>query len=294
MLEHLTSDPSLPERTVIIGARGFVGSAIRSRITAAGADYLALGRDEIDLLDARAPAALRERLRDGDALIMVSAQAPCKTRAGLLSNLRMMESVCSALEDVSPSHVVYISSDAVYRDSPDPLREDSCADSTSLHGLMHRAREGMLTHSLRAPLAILRPSLLYGADDPHNGYGPNRFRRTAAQDHRIDLFGNGEEQRDHVFVDDLAELAYRVLAHRSRGVLNVATGRAHSFREIAETITALMDDAVQIVPSPRQSPIVHRHFDPTTCLKAFPDFQYTELAEGLALTQAREAKRKEL
>ena len=28
-------------------------------------------------------------------------------------------------------------------------------------------------------MASLRPSLLYGIGDPHNGYGPNRFRRQA-------------------------------------------------------------------------------------------------------------------
>jgi nucleoside-diphosphate-sugar epimerase len=294
MLDHLSADPHLPDRTVILGARGFVGGAIRSRLTAAGVELLAFGRSDIDLLDGSAPSALRERLRDGDALVVVSAQAPCKTRTGLLSNLRMVESVCAALEDITPSQVIYVSSDAVYRDSLDPLREDSCADAQGLHGLMHRAREAMLLHAVRAPLAILRPSLLYGADDPHNGYGPNRFRRTAVQDRRIDLFGDGEEQRDHVFIDDLAELVKRVLDHRSRGVLNVATGAAHSFREVAQAVAALSDEAVDIVPSPRQSPIVHRHFDPTACFKAFPDFHYTGLAEGLSLTQAREAAGKEL
>jgi len=38
---------------------------------------------------------------------------------------------------------------------------------------------------------------------------------------------------------------------------------------------------VEIRSTPRQTPIVHRHFDTTACLKAFPAFRYTPLEEGL-------------
>ncbi len=74
---------------------------------------------------------------------------------------------------------------------------------------------------------MLRPTLIYGAADPHNGYGPNRFCRLAAAGEEIVLFGEGEERRDHVAVEDVAEIAFRVLMRRSRGVLNLATGDVH-------------------------------------------------------------------
>ena len=41
----------------------------------------------------------------------------------------------------------------------------------------------------------------------------------------INLFGNGEERRDHVYIDDVAELMVRVLAHRSVGALNIRQRR---------------------------------------------------------------------
>ena len=46
---------------------------------------------------------------------------------------------------------------------------------TSMHGMMHLAREIAFRRRAKAPLAILRPSLIYGAGDPHNGYGPTAF-----------------------------------------------------------------------------------------------------------------------
>jgi nucleoside-diphosphate-sugar epimerase len=166
----------------------------------------------------------------------------------------------------------------VYADSDRPLTEASCASPGSLHGAMHLAREVMF-RELKAPLAILRPSLLYGAADPHNGYGPNRFRRLAAKGEEIVLFGEGEERRDHVFIDDVAEIAVRVLFRRSTGVLNIATGEVHSFMEIARKISS-----AKIRTTSRSGPMPHngyRPFDAAATRQAFPDFRYTSLDEGL-------------
>jgi UDP-glucose 4-epimerase len=136
---------------------------------------------------------------------------------------------------------------------------------------------------------MLRPTLIYGADDPHNGYGPNRFRRLANANEDITLFGEGEERRDHVFIEDVAEIALRVLTHRSQGALNIATGTVHSFRSVAEQVIALAPNKVRISGSPRNGPMPHngfRPFDPTAASVAFPDFTFTQLETGLAKAQS--------
>ena len=111
---------------------------------------------------------------------------------------------------------------------------------------MHLAREIMLRAALKLPLAILRPTLIYGADDPHNGYGPNRFRRLAAKGEAITLFGEGEESRDHVHIADVAALVSATLHQRSTGTLNIATGKSTSFREVAEMVAAHSGGSVKI------------------------------------------------
>lgn len=285
MLHHHHATPQAPARVVILGAQGFVGKASSELLAARGVPVLALGRAEVDLLAADASDKLTSLLRPDDALLVIAAKAPCKDTAMLLDNIRMMQAVCAALAAAPVAHVVYVSSDAVYRDSDGPLNEESCAEPGSLHGAMHLAREVMLKSVVKAPLAVLRPSLLYGAADPHNGYGPNRFRRLAAAGAEIVLFGEGEERRDHVLIDDVAELIARVLVHRSAGTLNIATGEVHSFRAIAEQTIALAKAPVALRGSPRQGAMPHngyRPFDPAATRRAFPDFRYTALADGLA------------
>lgn len=291
MLEHSLSAAADPARVVVLGAGGFVGGATTNLLNDAGIPVLALGRAEIDLLSDGVATALAAILAPDDSLVVVSAHAPCKNAEMLRENIAMMETVCAAIASQPVVHVVYISSDAVYGDEPVPLTEESPTAPGSLHGVMHLARELMLRECADAPLAVLRPTLIYGAADPHNGYGPNRFRRLAAAGEDIDLFGEGEERRDHVLIDDVAELVVGVLRHRSAGELNLATGHVASFRDIAETIVSLYGSDIAVRNNERVGPMPHngyRPFDPAATLAAFPDFSYTSLDDGLTRIRDKE------
>ena len=287
MLHHQNPSPKLPTRVVVMGSAGFVGSALVKTLAARGASVLALTRRDIDLLASDAQDKLASMLRPDDTFVAVAARAPCKNVLMLTENMKIVESMVGALTKSPVSHVVNISSDAVYADSPEPLTEDSVTAPTSLHGVMHLARE-LAFQEVRTPFATLRPSLLYGAADPHNGYGPNRFRRLANEGKEIVLFGEGEERRDHVLIDDVAELIARVVERRSTGSLNIVTGKMNSFREIAELVTASAPKRVAIKGSPRSGPMPHngyRPFDSSSTREAFPDFTYTALPDGITKAQ---------
>jgi UDP-glucose 4-epimerase len=283
-LRHQLSSPTRPERVVVVGAGGFVGGAIASRLRAANIDVLPLGRGDVDLLSANGGASLARLLRPSDSVVFASARAPCRDLGMLIDNMRMVQTVLSALAEVAPLHILNISSDAVYGDEPVPITEAQPAAPTTMHGVMHLAREIALGGAVGDRLAHLRPTLIYGAADPHNGYGPNRFRRLAEAGQEIVLFGQGEERRDHVLVDDVAELAVRVVLQRSTGILNVATGDVHSFRSVAELAVGLAGTGATIRGTPRVGPMPHngyRPFDPAATRTAFPDFSYVALAEGM-------------
>jgi UDP-glucose 4-epimerase len=292
VLRHLNGKSAHPARVVVLGAGGFIGGVVAARFAASGTPVVGLARKQLDLLDADAAARLADLLRPEDALVVVSARAPCKTPAMMRENIDMMAAVCEALARRSAGHVIYISSDAVYADGPLPLTEASPAAPTSLHGAMHLAREQMLLVAAGAfPVAILRPTLVYGAGDPHNGYGPNRFRRHANRGEKIALFGEGEERCDHVDVEDIAEIVGLAAEHRSAGILNIATGAVASFRELAQKTVALAGRQVAIEGSPRSGPMPHngyRSFDPAATHSAFPGFRYTGIDAGLARAQAQE------
>jgi UDP-glucose 4-epimerase len=294
MLIHSHSTPVSPSRVVVLGARGFVAAAVIRRLEADQIPVRALSAAELDLTDAASPAALAGLLRAEDAVVFVSALTPDRGRdiGTMMLNLRMGQHVCAALAARPVRHLVYLSTDAVYADAANPVRETSCTQpGPGFHGTMHVARERMLVETARTasiPLTLLRPSLLFGPGDTHNGYGPNRFVRTAMAERQIALFGGGEEKRDHVFIDDVAAVIAAVLQRRSTGTLNLATGSSVSFHDIAQQVRALVGDDVQVHTSARANPVTHRHFDVSALLAALPAFRFTPLRTGLA-TMIRQA-----
>lgn len=292
MISHRLSNPTDPARVVVLGASGFVGSHLVEHLASQGIHTLAIGSSQIDLSRQEAVAELKETIKEDDSVVFISALTPDKGRdiATMMKNLAMGEHVSNFLESSPFAHLVYIGTDAIYPDSVSLVDEDTHCGPNGIHGAMHLARELMLKYALRdknTPYITLRPSLLYGTGDTHNGYGPNRFLRSAESGQPISLFGEGADKRDHVYIKDLANIIAMCLTHQSEGILNVATGASVSFQSVADVISDLGKDTgldVKIEHATQGSAVSHRHFDTSACIKAFPGFSYTSLQDGLAET----------
>ena len=290
-MTHRNSVAASPARVVVLGASGFIGGALLAGLRRHGLHVLGLSSRELDLASQGAGSRLAALLRPDDAVVFGSAITRDKGRdvRTMMRNLSMGAHVAAAIEECPCSQVVYYSSDAVYpSDAPNPVSEATACAPTDLYGLMHLVRERMLADTLAplgVPLAVLRPSIVYGADDTHGSYGPNRWMRTIPRGEGMTLFGEGEERRDHVYIDDVVEITRLVLVHRSEGVLNIATGSSHSFADVA-AMTASATGQSALHSAPRVMPITHREYDVTALRTAFQGFRPTPLAVGLERTWA--------
>jgi UDP-glucose 4-epimerase len=284
VIAHGHAEPRKPARVVLLGARGFIAGALHQRLRAQGFNVLAIGSSDIDLTHSSATDKLSGALNASDAVVMLAALTPDKGRdiATLMKNLAMMQHLCAALERTRCAHLAYFSSDAVYPFAAGRVTEATPVSPQDLYGAMHLTREAMARSLPNVPLLVLRPTLVYGAGDTHNAYGPNRFRRSAQKDGRIQLFGEGEETRDHIHIDDVAAITLRCLERRSTGTLNLATGTSASFRQVADLVARQFSRRIEVSRAPRANPITHRHYDITNLLKAFPDFRFIGIEEGLA------------
>jgi nucleoside-diphosphate-sugar epimerase len=287
-LSHAHSSPQKPDRVVVVGSSGFIGVRLIRACAAEGIPAVGLSSGDVDLADASAGPRLAERLRPKDVLVFLAALTPNRGRDSrtLMRNLLMAQAVCEASRAVELTQVVYASSDTVYAFDAGLISEMTPAAPTELYGAMHRMRELMLAAELKAPLAILRYTAIYGAGDTHDSYGPNRFLRQALTDACIPLFGNGEETRDHLHIDDAVAILMRVILRGSTGLLNLASGTSETFHAVANMIAAQVaadrGRPIRIEASARQNAVTHRHFDTTDLIRAFPDVRFTALTDGLA------------
>ena len=224
-------------KIVVVGSKGFIGRSIFDYLKTENFEVQGFSRAEIDLEIENSVNNLADIINDGDVVVFAAAKAPVKSVTGFKQNLTILENFMNAIKNKHISYLLNISSDAVYPDIKDLISEELLPSPLGLHGAMHMTRE-LALNSSGLPVGHIRPTLVYGPGDPHNGYGPNRFVRQALKLGRITLIGKGEEVRDHIHISDVTSLAISMVKSRILGIVNAVTGTGLSFYEIASTVAS--------------------------------------------------------
>ena len=261
-----------------MGKSGIISSNLQKLLKKKRINFIAFGRSSIDLRNRENFKILKKKIRSGDVVIFISAKAPVKTFEMFMENLKICEVVCDGLKNKKISQLIYISSDAVYSDTKNKIFENSECLPDSLHGQMHLLREKILIYKFRKILCILRPTLIFGAGDTHNGYGPNRFINLAIKNKNINIFGNGEERRDHIFVEDVINIIFKCIINNARGILNLASGKVYSFKHIAKQIISLSKSKSKLKKIKRLGPIPHNGYRPFNIKLLQKNFKNVELS----------------
>ena len=244
-------------RIVILGGNSFVASNFINLLKKNKKKFLPIFKKNIDLTNTNSIKKLSRVLKKNDSLVFISAIAPVKNFKMLIQNLDMCKNVYEALKKKKINYLLYVSSDAVYSDSKKRLTEQSETKPDNLHAFMHLMRENILK-LLNIKLCIVRPTLVYGSNDSHNGYGPNQFIRLAQSKKDISLFGKGEEKRDHIHVNDVGNAIYFLVNKKYVGTVNLVSGTVNSFFKIAQKIKDLYKIKIKYVK--RKGPMPHNGY----------------------------------
>ena len=248
------------KRIVFIGSNSFIAKNVIHDLKKLNYIIIKLPRTLIDLESKKSIKQLDKFIKNNDRIFFASGKVPVKNNLMYKKNIMMINNFCSAIRNKNINHFFYLSSDAVYSDSQRPLSEKSHKNPDNLHGLMHLSRENIIKKIFpKSKITIFRPTLVFGSDDPHNGYGPNKFVRLARNKKNICLFGNGEERRDHIFVKDLSKLICKCINKNLPGEFNLATGKLYSFMNISNIIKSKYPKT-QILTSIRKGVMPHNGY----------------------------------
>ena len=248
---------------VVTGAAGFIGSKLVEALNRAGvSDIVAvdnlqqsdkvrnLARLEIaDYLD---QADFLERLDSFDgALEAVLHQGACSDtmetdgRYMMENNYRYSKVLLDWCQE-SEVPLLYASSASVYGAGPDFREERGCERPLNVYGYSKFLFDQLVRRTLpgkTAQIAGFRYFNVYGPNEAHKG----RMASVAYHAYqqllgagKVKLFvgsggyGNGEQRRDFVHVDDVVAVNLWFLDRRDvSGIFNCGTGRAQTFNELA-------------------------------------------------------------
>ena len=140
--------------------------------------------------------------------------------------------------------IIYPSSCAAYpmylQESPNtPMHEEQFGNTKTfdLYGLSKIVAESMLK-TLDIPVHVVRPFSVYGEGQTMDYPLPSIIER--ARQGECSVWGSGTQTRDWVYIDDALKV-FEHLLHRADPItVNIATGKAITFKQLAETVYKLV------------------------------------------------------
>ena len=142
------------------------------------------------------------------------------------SNNQITKNIINGLKDFQ-KQVIYISSCAVYGEKNEQIRinETQQLKPTSNYGTHKVLSEDAYSAAFTTNrnLLILRPALVY-SEFEKTGYGPGGFISQAIESKEIQLWGKGDEMREFIHVEDIANVIVVLTRKNSTGIVNVVAG----------------------------------------------------------------------
>jgi len=251
----------MPERAIVTGGAGFIGShlvdallgdgcrvAVVDDLSSGDADRVDSAAElfELDIVDAAALDALVDEFRPqaifhlaAQSSVIVSVEDPgrdCEV------NVHGTLNVLEAAGRVGAPLVFTSTGGALYGDqAPRPTGEDRTPEPLSPYGASKWAAEAYVnTWSLASgiPHAVLRLGNVYGPrQSPHGEAGVVAiFSGQLNSGLTPRLYGHGSPTRDYIYVDDV--VAALLAASGRRGTYNIATGVETSVAAIWDGLCA--------------------------------------------------------
>lgn len=250
----------------VYGARGFIGRHLVTRLAGRGAPVRAVSRkfdvaftepfgETVEFIEAdlRQPLAMASSLQGVDTVVqLVSTSSPGlgnnHTIADVQENVMPHVEFLQACVQAGVKRYVFLSSGGtVYGPgAPVPTPETSPTNPINSHGLTKLIIEKYI--QMHGQVDDLDYVILRVA----NSFGPGQeFRKGQGlipalidrwrKGQKVTIFGDGQAQRDYVFIDDVIEAIEAVLAFtgKPRLILNVGSGETRSIVEVIETIEAV-------------------------------------------------------
>ncbi len=295
----------MKRRIIILGKTGLIGGSL-FRNFSSSTDYEVVGFSSADcnLLSFDSAQKALEGLGSEDIVIMAAGITRLKedTYEALEKNIRMVENLLRVVVPQAIRQLIYISTTDVYgsleetfkHESSGPeikMNEDFALRPDGYYAIGKVACEFLLKKGLCPKGTILSILRFPGVFGPHpcDRTALGRFIRSAIQEQKITIYGDGNDLRDYIYAGDVYAAVCEAIRTGFNGEVNVVSPRSYSIGQMAEMIQSYLkeDCSIELVDSPsreKEQPRLKRmQFDDTRLAESLPQLKIRDLSEGIGL-----------
>ncbi|MDF2683534.1 MAG: nucleoside-diphosphate sugar epimerase [Brevibacillus sp.] len=243
-------------KVLVTGGYGFIGSFVAERFSKEGyevyiLDNLSSGnRKNVSFKHKSFLLSVEDKKCDEvfrsnkfDVVVHLAAQMSVHTSMedpllDSTSNILGLVNMLRLSSKYKVAKFIFASSAAVYgMNEKVPLREESACDPVSVYG-MNKLLGEQYCHKWKELYDLntlcFRFSNVYGPRQGSVGEGGviSTFLDRLYTDREIDVFGDGNQTRDFIYVEDVADAIYRSVTTDYNGVLNLSTNTQSSINEL--------------------------------------------------------------
>jgi UDP-glucose 4-epimerase len=189
---------------------------------------------------------------------------------------------------------IFASSGAPIGECEPPIHEELAPHPVSPYGASKLSGEGYCSafyETYGIETAVLRFGNVYGSGSNHKSSVIAKFIKQALIGETLQIYGDGKQTRDFIFIDDLVEAVIKAATVKDAGgeVFQIATNREYTVNEIAEILSRQLKDTaaidMQITYSKPRIGDVRRNFSDTSKALKLLGWQSTvPLDEGIEHT----------
>ena len=230
---------------LIIGGKGFIGSAIARALNNHSFSCFTIGRNECDLLNYIDTEKYLKRFKKKSIYIVFTAAIRGdrdNSSTSMEKNIKMIRNFIKASKDLNIISLVFLSSIDVYaQENNSPLTEESDVFPSSFYATSKVCSEYMLRSALSSSTCtILRLPGVYGKGDNQESI-IGQFANAMIKDQEICFYNKGDQLRDYVFAEDIGEIVCYLIKKPMPGIFNVATGESLKILSIIELISKTLE-----------------------------------------------------
>lgn len=193
--------------------------------------------------------------------------------------------------DLGVSRFIYASTTAVYGEPVNvPTPEDEFLKPINPYGLTKALSEKLVKYYSRAyglKTTIFRLFNVYGPKQWRSRYAGviTKFIERVSKGEPPIIFGDGEQVRDFIYVEDVAKVFIKSLEEGVDGLYNLGTGRGVKIKDLAELVIKAfgLKELKPIHAPPRPGDIIRSVADITKLKEVF-NVKLTDLEEGIRKT----------